>query len=122
MTIMSKCHDNLILIHRHEPRPDVIAFLDLADEYPPVADVSGTRFLDDSRDDILDPVVFHDNLDHDFRQQRNFVFVPAINERLAALAAVSLCFRDRHAGRDKLQRVDDFFKLERLDDALNEFH
>ena len=36
--------------------------------------------------------------------------------------SVAFGFRQRHSRRDLLQRFDDVIELERLDDALDQFH
>ncbi len=103
----------------HESRTDVIVRLNRNDEYPAIANMSAPGFLDHDFYDVVHPVVFRHELDHNLRQQRDLVFVPAVQHWLSFLVPMPFGFRQRHARRNFLERFDDVLEFVRLDDALN---
>src|SRR5207249_4237612 len=69
----------------HRAGTNVIRLIYVQDENPAITDLSGPRCLADPFNNVVNPALVGDNLDHRLGQQRYLVFQAAINSRLSFL-------------------------------------
>src|SRR5260370_30703950 len=92
-------------------------------EHPAVADLAGTRRLDDGADRVVDDAVLHVHLDFHLGQQADVVLLAAVDGRVPFLLAMTPDFSDGHAGDAELgQRLLHVVDLVRSNDGLNQLH
>src|SRR6185369_1474535 len=104
-------------------RPDAHDLIDVGHEDLAVANLAGTRRLDDRLDRAIDGSVADDQRDFHLRQEIDDVFGAAIKLGVAALTPEAFDFGDgepRHA--DLGERFAHFVEFERLDDGFDLFH
>src|SRR5437879_7434136 len=104
-------------------RPDTHHLLHGTHKDLPVADLAGTRRLDDSLDRALEHLFRHHDLDLDLRQEVHDIFGAAVEFRVALLAteAFHLCHR-QPCDSDFCEGLANFVELERLHHGFDFLH
>src|SRR3979490_1238567 len=104
-------------------RPDTHHLLHSTYKDLPVADLAGTRRLDDSLDRALEHPFRHHDLDLDLRQEVHDIFGAAVEFRVALLATEALHLRHGQPGNpDFGEGLADFVALEGLHDGFDFLH
>lgn len=76
---------------------DVVTGLDRKYEDAAISDLARSRRVDDGLDSIVHEMLVDDEFNHEFGQERDAVFGPAIDSAVSLLTAVASDFLDRHA-------------------------
>src|SRR3989442_11410959 len=104
-------------------RPDTHHLLHGTHENLPVADLAGTRRLDDSLDRALEHLLRHHDLDFDLRQEVHDIFGAAVEFRVPLLATEAFHLRHSQSGDSDFGKgLADFVELERLHHGFDFLH
>ena len=101
----------------------MIALLDRQNKDTAVTNLPGTPGFNDRFHCVIHHFVGDDDLDHDFGQQRDGVFSPAVNGFVTFLAAVTADFGHGHTRDIELgQGILHFFQFVGTNDCFDKFH
>ena len=106
----------------HRAGTNVIRLIYVQDENPAITDLSGPRCLADPFNNVVNPALVGDNLDHRLGQEAYLVFQTSVNNRLSFLTPMSTDIRHCKSRCHAFDPFDETIELLRADDALDQFH